>query len=558
MEFSRRNRLNPEVQCNMDTVLEWLLPHNVVLYVIPPMIDMTISEFESLALERLKVLRVLEQASVKNLKPMSEEWRDCILNELNHEGLKHYVRLCQGNHSKEQDIAARRKDYLSHFILRFAYCRSEELKRWFIAREMELFRLKFSGLSAQDTKEFVQQYEMNYIPLSSDEKNEIKEGLYDSTVYQSIVQIEAMDFYKVRFTDVLDLVRSRKCYLNDGFAYVCSNDFISIIANKHLQLLEDGLQAHLRLLPELENDERFSSLLKGLHTSYTGKDYTVSKAGDVPIDSLDQLSKKSFPLCMRYCHDTLRAQHKLKHGGRMQYGLFLKGIGVTLEGSLQFFREEFSTRGTIPLEKYEKEYAYNIRHNYGKEGSRINYTPYSCMKIITSSVGIQDTHGCPFKIWEPSTLKTKLGSYGLSAVHVEEIISYASKGHYQIACGKYYETIHQTNLEEGIKHPNQFFEFSQITMGARAPKAKPTPSESTRRVQSGFNDSQDTSVLNGDDDDELWQLMEANDRDAKECETKDNLLLAQQPKLNGNHLTKASTSEWGEDDGFDASLVGME
>lgn len=217
----------------------------------------------------------------------------------------------------------------------------------------------------------------------------------------------------------------------------------------------------------MEDDERFTNLVKNLHTSYTGKDYTVSKTANIPIESLDSLSKKSYPMCMRVIHESLRSKHHLKHGGRMQYGLFLKGIGVTLEDSLRFWREEFTK--TIDLEKFEKAYSYNIRHNYGKQGSMVNYTPYSCLKIINTTVGPQDVCGCPFKMLEQSSLKTKLASYGVGIGHAQEIVGYASKGHIQLACGRYFEVSHDQTIDQGINHPNQYFEMSQAIMEQRAP-----------------------------------------------------------------------------------------
>ena len=37
-------------------------------------------------------------------------------------------------------------------------------------------------------------------------------------------------------------------------------------------------------------------------------------------------------------------------------------------------------------EQFQKNYAYSFRHMYGKEGSRKNYTAFSCMKIIMGTL----------------------------------------------------------------------------------------------------------------------------------------------------------------------------
>ena len=58
---------------------------------------------------------------------------------------------------------------------------------------------------------------------------------------------------------------------------------------------------------------------------------------------IDQLVKRgSAPLCMRHLHEKLVENHHLRHGGRMQYGLFLKGVGLSLEDALRFWQTEFT------------------------------------------------------------------------------------------------------------------------------------------------------------------------------------------------------------------------
>lgn len=407
--------------------------------------------------------------------------------------------------------------------------------RWFVAREMEFFRFKFSALSPTQIKEYIEIYEMGYRPITEEQKQDVREQLQS---------VDSLDFYKVSFLAVLDLVRYRKCILKGGFAYVSSVDFISIIGNHHQQFIEKGLTAHLKILPEFENDERIVRIIKGLHTSYVGKDYTVNKDADVPIESLDQLSLKSFPPCQRMCHDALRSTHHLKYFGRLQYGLFLKGIGVTLEDSLRFWREEFTK--TIEPDKFEKKYAYGIRYNYGKEGSRTNWSPYSCIKIITTAAGTQDTCGCPFKLWDPITMRAKLTSYGVNQVDVQEVISYATKQHYQLACGRYFELTHNVKLAEGINHPNGYFENSQVVMGNRQAKQKaqqtPQQAQQNQRKQQALSLQQAFKRKEDEIDDELWKLSQREEEILADMKAKEAKREAEQLEIS------QIQSMWEEDD----------
>ena len=36
----------------------------------------------------------------------------------------------------------------------------------------------------------------------------------------------------------------------------------------------------------------------------------------------------------------------------------------------------------IAADKFDKEYTYNIRYNYGKEGKKVNWLPWNCMRYI--------------------------------------------------------------------------------------------------------------------------------------------------------------------------------
>ena len=60
------------------------------------------------------------------------------------------------------------KDQISHFILRMAYCRTEELRRWFLTNECILFKIRFETAKASDVDNFLRDQKMllKYPPVS--------------------------------------------------------------------------------------------------------------------------------------------------------------------------------------------------------------------------------------------------------------------------------------------------------------------------------------------------------------------------------------------------------
>ncbi|XP_050303778.1 DNA primase large subunit [Anthonomus grandis grandis] len=437
-----------------------LYNHDVTFYKVFPLETINLTEFEELAIDRVHMLRILEQATLKGFKMLSDEWKHCVREDLVKNNLKKYVRLMNGiNGQSELDIQARRADHISHYILKLAYCRSEDLRRWFLTRELEWFRTKFSAQNSQAILKFLNNNNLNYTPISLQEKSELQEELTVSTIGMSAEGVTTSDFYKVPFLEVLPLVSNRKVYLKDGYAYVPMKDLVVCLLSKFRSALSESLNSFYHKLP-LIDDDRLGDLLCNLHLSYTGKSYTLgaNKEGVNPAD-LDHYARTHYPLCMKHLHEALRANHHLKHNGRLIYGLFLKAIGLSYELFLEFWREEFTR--IMDNDKFNKSYLYNFNHQWGKVGRMVDYSPYNCMKIIMGNVGPGESHGCPFKHFEASLLKSKLVEYGLSADAVNEIMSLSTGGHYQLACTKYFEHTHAgAQPSNTINHPNQYFDDS--------------------------------------------------------------------------------------------------
>lgn len=116
---------------------------------------------------------------------------------------------------------------------------------------------------------------------------------------------------------------------------------------------------------------------------------------------------------MRILHVNLKAKGHLKHFGRLQLALFLKGIGLTVEENVAYWKAHFR--------KFDSGLLYNVRHIYGQEGKKRAYEPWACDKVISLRPGQGELHGCPFKTFANRNMSDLLHSYDLSEGEIKKV-----------------------------------------------------------------------------------------------------------------------------------------
>ena len=422
----------------------------------------------------------------------------------------------------------RRRDHYSHFILRLAFASTEELRRRFARLEMLLFRLRWGDNDAGDRREFVEGLRLGWERVGVEEREGLKEQLaaVERQGFKGRDEPDAgSSWFKVEWEKVPELVEGRKVLLRRGVAYVPAREQVSMVFAEFSRRLEEGLevcalfcasslsclpcayetpnttnthtQATSRALPRLDEDDRLTPILTHLSQSFISPMSSYSDStptGTTPTAASIPSLTPHYPLCMSHLHSNLQTHGHLKHFSRLQYTLFLKGLGLPLDEALSFWRNAFvlNPRSGITDDRFTKEYKYNIRHAYGDVGGDANrrgrgYSPYSCQKLLTEPLpGPGQDHGCPYRTFSAENLEGLLRAGGVSGEVLAGVRADVGRLRFHVACNRVFEWAHRGDLErvrrEGgeaakgemdtIEHPNQYFKRSYLLKYGDAEGAK--------------------------------------------------------------------------------------
>ncbi|KAH6669180.1 eukaryotic and archaeal DNA primase [Plectosphaerella plurivora] len=460
-------------------------PSRLNFYIDPPTADITLEQFEQWAIDRLRVLAELEACSFRNKTPAETAAHMKPL-------LEKYLPLDTNASHSPHAAAQRQKDHYSHFILRLAFSATEDLRRRFTRVESTLFRLRFNSDDTAGRNAFVAGLDLDWCEsVSEDERRLYADELAAMTRTKGNAGAAAGQdddtWFKVDWARVPELVEQRRVLLRGGKAFVPGREQASMVMGEFTARLERQLELTARALPRLDEDDRLTPILAHLSKNFITPDASyLSGAGEgvaapgaaMTAANVDALSQH-FPACMSHLHRSLRRDAHLKHYGRLQYTLFLKGIGLNLEECLLFWRQAF--RNTTD-DTFNKEYRYNVRHSYGDVGGDSNrrgrgYSPFSCQKILTEHPpGPGEAHGCPYRHFDLENLNALVQSMGVSDRSVMQGVKEDKDSQrFHMACNRVFDHLHKQEIRkakdegiytsaqlETIVHPNEYFKRSYL------------------------------------------------------------------------------------------------
>ena len=413
-------------------------------------IIMDISKLTKLVIERYKILRRIEKFYRKYKK------------------IKLYVKenLPEEIRWEKNDENNIKNDISSYFILALIMCRNDYDRRWFIRQETKLYRARIYILRRYNMYKILINLGLALKELKEEDDSSIDINKIRFRLLKNPRKKENEKIYICKFEDALNLVMTHEYYIYMGNIYIPESDLHSLFKLVLMQNMDNTISKIRDNLENIIKDKRIQEIISLFNKE---KDYITSEEisrmiKNIPnkiklrtMNDIDSLSEKCFPLCMALIERHLNKFSHLNHYGRLQYSLFLKGAGLPLQESLKFFQKKYEKK--ITLEKFQKEYAYNIRHSYGLEGRRYSYAPYSCNKLIQMIGPIgKECHGCPFKTYSTDNLEEILNTCNLNPMDIEAILNKKKRNQFQQACVKYFKGKFPDVPAYGIGiHPNKYF-----------------------------------------------------------------------------------------------------
>lgn len=399
----------------------------MIFYIHPPLLDIPLDLLHNICCKRMALLIKinLSEGDVETIREILDQDDTC--HECLHEGTM--------------------EDIVSHFVVRSVLVTQPSVLEHVKRAEAMLFRYRFERLSWDEKFSILRHIH-----------DEVRTTLGCKLVheYRSVLEtlLKVLDTMFRRWDDIthgrefevqvsfehaLSLVSNRSVTLKKGVATVTAPFLGELLTCLFEETFRQGIDHFGRSanFRKLFQDERMVHLGRTLKELFNRRHSRHMPHEQKPLH-WSRVAAESFwfPPCMAKIYNLLRKENRLSHENRFCFSLFLKELGLPLSESLLFWEHFYSRpagQGATCSHKWHKDgrqLRYSVRHMYGLEGARKDYTAHSCRRL-------QDAEFCPFKSTDVRTDPAFEKDANLMAEDIEDLAQLCQDGRATAAC-KFY------------------------------------------------------------------------------------------------------------------------
>ncbi|KAH0576508.1 DNA-directed DNA polymerase alpha, DNA primase subunit [Spironucleus salmonicida] len=349
------------------------------LYAIPPnnMFNMRIDKITTISNIRLTLLR--EFNKIKSI----------FANNTPEECERIYVQFASKNH-EVLELNQENVDLVSFWTLKFAFSVSQEAADWHLQAEQCLLLARQQVKTAHFSQFLTQK-------LSLLKPQDVDFGPQQRLADMLIALNPSYQCtLKSDFNLLAPALASFKFPVVNSQFFITSTSILLLNLAKFSQNYQKSMQ-NCQIIASQANSV-FLDLLAKIRQNRHGVSFVQSQlASGINAASINGvIQQKKIPLCaVRLIREMQKNAH-LQYQGRLQLTTFLRDAGMSMEETILLFQSAFTAGGKITIDKFNKEYAYNIKHVYGQVGARKGAHCSGCERIIDQIPGKGQYHGCPF------------------------------------------------------------------------------------------------------------------------------------------------------------------
>jgi DNA primase large subunit len=347
--------------------------------------------------------------------------------------------------SELKDARTRREDLISHFVCRMLYCHDTSNHAKFVEMEKLILTIKLERRLTADLKSRVRHMELlkRLLAFFLERKPEdfhvpVEDwvSFANKIVHKKDEVAEEFAVVPLEFGEVG--LRKRFCFVRRGNVYMTISCVGELVANLYAAFLKGKLEKMRGPVIEMLNSDSENQMsafirrtLESLNTSNFDDSSLAGSQFKLTLKNVDALWKRFFPPCMMHLNARLKQFNHLKHEGRRQLWLFLKGCGMDAHDNKEYFRKHFMSKVSV---SDLKSHMYNIDHAYGLVGKKQVERPKNCRNIITGPAPRKDEHhGCPFAHWRKEELHEFLRKhYNISEANLVDVLKEKEENHFQV------------------------------------------------------------------------------------------------------------------------------